>query len=264
MIIILCSIFGLIIGSFLNVVILRLPAGKSLSGRSGCVRCGHQLTAAELVPVFSYLFLRGRCAHCGEKISSRYAIIELTTAILFGLAATIFSPVSFITGVVLLRALFTLAVLVVIFAIDFEHYLILDQIIFPGLAIAVLFNIILDKLQTGGLFVLHGALSGGCLGAIILGLMFFALWFFSRGRWLGFGDVKLVLFLGMALGWPQAGVGVFLGILIGGAVSVWLLVRGRKGLKSQIPFGTFLSVGSVLALFWGQILLRWYLALLGF
>ncbi len=254
-------IFGCLIGSFLNVVVLRLPLGEKLTGRSHCPNCKRILSAFELVPLFSYLFLGGKCRTCHLKISPRYFFIEMLTGLLFVLAAVHIFPDTTIHFVSLVKLCLILSVLLAVFIIDFEYFLILDQVLLVGGVGVVLLSIIIDAL--GGSFA-RGVTLPSLAMAVICPIPFFLVWFVSKGKWMGFGDVKLAGFLGLALGWPQVWVGVLLGVFLGGISGIILLVSGKKDLKSQVPFGTFLSVGSALALFFGPWLLHWYLGLLGF
>lgn len=257
-------IFGALIGSFLNVVVLRLPGGEKLTGRSHCPNCGHQLAPLELVPMLSYLFLRGKCRKCRKAISPRYFIIELITGLLFALSAWLMPVDNWFDGLMLFRAVFIISVLIIVFVIDLEHFLIFDQVVFPCLFFLSALNLLSDLVFGHKLTSLNSFLAGGVAAGLVLWGGFYLLWFFSRGRALGFGDVKLVLFLAMALGWPLSFVGLFVSIILGGAVSLGLLLGQKKQLKSRVPFGTFLAVGWVIALFYGHPLLVWYLALLGF
>lgn len=259
-----CFIFGLLIGSFLNVVILRLPAGENLTGRSRCPRCGRILKAWELVPLVSYLILRGRCSACKAKISPRYFIIEFACASLFLIAGHLAYPASGADFAALLRHWTIIAVLLAVFVMDLEHFLIFDELIFYGLALLLPLNLVYDLISGSGLASPQSHFFGGAAAAVLLSGLFYLLWFFSKGRALGFGDVKLALFLGAALGWPLAFLGLFLAVMIGGAVSVVLLATSAKKLKDKVPFGTFLGLGWIAALFFGEKMLNWYLALLGF
>lgn len=260
----LAFIFGASIGSFLNVVILRLPVGKKLTGRSHCLNCGRTLTAPELAPILSYLALGGRCRGCGVKISPRYLIIELASGLLFAAAVWVFPPGDFYQAMVLAKVLLALSVLIVVFVVDLERYLILDIVLMVGAAAVLLCNFILNVSHKIPLWSLTGNFAGGLLAALLCPLPFFLLWYISAGKWMGFGDVKLAIFLGLVLPWPLWPLGLMLSVFLGGAAGLALLATGKKSLKSQIPFGTFLSLGSVLALFYGQYILRWYLSLLGF
>ena len=264
-ILILIFIFGAVIGSFLNVLILRLPQDKSVGGRSHCMNCNHELSAKELVPVFSYIFLRGKCSRCGHRISPRYWIIEIATGLLF-LFTFIFFQSPFAAGggldwLALARALFAVSVMVVVFMIDLEHYLILDKIIFPSIVIILLLNLILDWNSRG--FINGSYFFPGLIAAAGLFAFFGLLYMFSAGRWIGFGDVKLAVLLGLTLPFPFILVGVFLAFFIGSIAGVILIATGNKTLGSKVPFGTFLAASTVISLWFGQGLLDWYLRIIG-
>lgn len=256
-------IYGTLIGSFLNVLILRLPQGRSAGGRSECMTCKRQLTAWDLIPVISYFSLRGKCRGCSSPISPRYFIIELITGLLFALTLFILSPVSSFDYVVLLRVWFILAVLIVVFVIDLEHYLILDKVIYPAAIFILGLNIVLDILNGASFWTLSGYTIGGLLAALISFGFFFSLWFVSKGKWIGFGDVKFMILLGLALAWPNIWVGLFVSFILGGVIGTGLLLFGNKNMQSKLPLGTFLAVGTVVGLLWGDQLLTWYLGLIG-
>ncbi len=257
-------IFGSIFGSFLNVVILRLPEEKKLTGRSYCPNCKHNLGFLDLFPILSFLFLLGQCRYCSHKISPRYFIIEVITGVLFLWSVWVVNPVNLFGFILLLKYFLVVAALLTVFVIDLEHFLILDSIVFSSLGIAMALNLVLDILSHQAIFSLHHFFVGGLIAAICASAPFFAIWYFSEGKWMGFGDVKLALLLGAFLGFPNIFVGLMLAILSGGVLSVFLLTLTNKTLKSRLPFGTFLSFGSVLALFYGDKLLTWYLSILGF
>ncbi len=254
---------GTIIGSFLNVLILRLPRENSILGRSECPSCHASLKSRDLIPLFSFLLLKGKCRSCSAKISSRYFLIELLTGALFTVAFSVIDPSTLIGYFETLRAWFILAVLVVVFVIDFEHFLILDKIIFPSTLALLGLNIVSDLLSSNSLLSLSSLTLSGLLAAALTAGAFYLLWLFSRGRWIGFGDVKLMSFLGLALAIPQIFVGLFIAFVSGGLLGVLLLATGQKKMQSKLPLGTFLSVGSALALLWGHGLLHWYLSLIG-
>lgn len=256
--------FGAIIGSFLNVVILRLPEERKLTGRSSCNFCHHVLGIFELFPLFSFLALLGKCRHCRKKISPRYFIIELCAGLLFAGMWLVLSPSNFSELLMFVRNCFVAAVLLCVFVIDLEHFVILDSIIFSASAVVIVFNFLLSSFTGSPVWVLDGFLVSGLIGAFLGALPFWLVWYFSNGKWMGFGDVKLGLFLGLVLGWPQVFVGYFIAVLLGGIVSTFLLMFTKKTLKSQIPFGTFLSLGALVSLFYGPQMLKWYVAFLGF
>jgi leader peptidase (prepilin peptidase)/N-methyltransferase len=239
-----CFLFGLVIGSFLNVVIARLPDGRSIvSPPSACPRCGGLIRWYDNVPVLSWLWLRARCRSCKAKISWRYPAVELLTAVLFALAARRFGP-----ALDLGQALLLLAALVAITGIDLDHQIIPDVITLPGIAVG------------GGLAVaLHPAAWRDTLfGILIGGGLFFVIILASRGG-MGGGDMKLGAMMGAFLGWKLVLLAILLGVFAGGAVAIGLLVTGTKGRKDPVPFGPFLALGAVVSLLWGNDLLAWYL-----
>jgi leader peptidase (prepilin peptidase)/N-methyltransferase len=236
--------FGLVIGSFVNVVISRLPAGQSLWGpRSACPVCGAVIAWHDNIPVLSFVALKRRCRACAAPIAWRYVIIELATAVLFVGAYSHFG-----IGMHLIGAMLLLAMLVAITAIDLEHQIIPDAISLPGILTGVLVNLASDG--RGWVDALLGvALGGGVFFAIIL----------ASGGGMGGGDMKLGAMLGAFLGWKLTLVAVFVAVLVGGALAAGVLVTGRKSRKDPIPFGPFLALGGAVALFWGPTLLTWYL-----
>ncbi len=252
---ILAAIFGLTVGSFLNVCIDRLPRGESIStGRSHCEGCGRQLTARELVPVVSYLMLKGRCSSCGAQIPRRLPLVEIATALVF---ATLYLTDLPTTSFVLL--LVYACILIVIFVIDLEHSLILDKIVYPALTLALIVAAVVPPQWLGSLgphpFV--SALAGAATGFVLLFIIALA----SRGG-MGWGDVKFAAFMGAATGFPLIFVALFVGIIIGGVVGLLLLVLRKKGRKQAIPFGPFLAAGTMVTLVWGSAILQWYVGLM--
>ena len=257
---ILIFIFGLAIGSFLNVIILRLPKEKTLTGRSACPRCKKVLGTLELVPVFSFLFLGGKCKNCKQPISWRYPLIEFLTGLCFLLAWLNFEPVALPEWIVFAQVLFLIAFGVAVFVIDLENYLILDNLVWPAMVVFLVLNFAYDLALPGNGFA---RTVNGLLAALFSALPFYLIWFFSKGKAMGFGDVKLMLPLGLSLGWPLVGVGLFVAVVSGGVLGVNLMALGKKGLKSPLPFGCFLIVGALVAVFYGSDLVSWYLSFLG-
>jgi leader peptidase (prepilin peptidase)/N-methyltransferase len=255
--------FGSIVGSFLNVLILRLPREQSIGGRSHCNSCKRQLETIDLIPIFSYILLRGKCRTCKARISLRYFIIEFITGGLFVLSYFLIEPTNFSALTILFRTWFILAVLIVVFVIDLEHMLILDKIVFPASLIVLGINLLVDILSGIKIFSLSSLTGGGFLMSILISGSFYLLWFISRGRWIGFGDVKFMLFLGLALAWPKALVSLFIAFVSGGVLGIILLASGKQKMQSKLPLGTFLSVGMAVALLWGKPILHWYLGFLG-
>jgi len=238
-------VFGLVVGSFLNVVIARLPEHRSLwAPRSACPSCGTAIAWHDNIPVLSFLALRGRCRACGAAISARYPVVELGTAILWTLAYRQFGlTTEFAAAIVLLSAL------VVITGIDLAHQMIPDVITLPGTVTGFVAN-----LATGHVSWLDSLLGIAVGGGIFLIIIV------ASGGGMGGGDMKLGAMLGAFLGWKVLLLSVFVSVLLGGALAVGLLAAGRRGRKDPIPFGPFLALGGAVGLFWGDRLLHWYLA----
>ena len=257
-------VFGACIGSFLNVVILRLPAEEGLTGRSRCPACGRQLNWWELFPLLSFVFLGGKCSSCKAKISIRYFSVEFATAILFAACFIYLHPAGLAGYLMLAKFWLAVCVMVVVFVVDLEHFLILNRVVFPSALALGMLNLILDLVLHAHLFSAYSNFLGGLYAAVLAAAPFFLIWYFSRGKFMGFGDVKLVFLLGLLLGWPGVFVCLFAAIILGGISGGYLLLTTDKTLKSQLPFGTFLSLAAIFSLFFGEKLLRWYLSFLGF
>jgi leader peptidase (prepilin peptidase) / N-methyltransferase len=232
---------GLVIGSFLNVVIVRVPSGQNLLGRSVCPRCATPIAAHDNVPLVSFVLLRGRCRSCGGRISWRYPLVELSTAAAL-LAA--FARFGLTPAFALASAL--LAALIAITAIDLTHQIIPNAITLPGIAVG------LPGAPATGLTSWLDAL----LGVLVCGGLLFAVvkasgWFYSETHpqgGMGFGDVKLGAMLGAFLGWRLGLFALFVAVVAGGLVAAGLLLTGRKGRKDPVPFGPFLALGGATAL----------------
>lgn len=248
-------ILGLIIGSFLNCLVYRLRTKESMLGRSHCPKCGKQLSWFENIPVFSFLFLRGRCRHCEERIAWQYFIVEVVTGILFATAFYInFNSIDYSSSYFyfkMFRDLFFISVMIVVFIYDLKWYLILDSVTLPAAAVLLATNLFI------GMNWLNLLISG------IIGAGFFLLQFvISRGKWIGGGDIRLGLVMGVGLGWPLLPVAMMLAYISGALVGIGLILAGKKRFGSKLPFGVFLSAGSIVALFWGERIAEWYLGIL--
>ncbi len=247
-------IFGTIIGSFLNVVILRYGQ-KSLNGRSICLACKQQLKWFELVPVLSFLFLRGKCRNCQQKISWQYPLVEFATGLTFWL---IFIFVGGQNLIYLLYLWVIFSLLIIIFVYDLYHKLIPDLwvFLFSGLALA---NFLIFDFQGFGFSLINNLWAGP-----ILALPFAFLWFISRGRWMGLGDAKLSLGIGWFQGLVKGSSAIILGVWIGAVVGLFLVALSRVmrkkqlsfmgknfTIKSELPFAPFLIIGVMLVFFFG-------------
>ena len=247
-------IFGLIFGSFLNCVIYRLEEGKSfLKGRSFCPHCQHPLSFYDLIPLFSFFFLRGKCRYCQNKISLQYPLVEFFTGLLFSLIFLKFS----LNFQVLIYNLTICCLLILIFVFDLKHYLIPDQLIFGGTFLALIYQIF--KIYNFGNWNLSQIFNLGL--AILPSFFFLTIILISKEKWMGFGDFKLAIFLGLFLEFPKILVSLFISFLIGGIIGLGLVLTKKKNLKSEIPFAPFLVSGTFLTLFFGEKLIDWYLNL---
>ncbi len=256
-------VFGLIIGSFLNVYIYRFHTGKSLSGSSHCLSCRTPLRFYELFPLFSYLGLLGRCRSCGAVIPSRYFWVELTTGILFWLV------VNLVADIYLWPLLLVLmATLVVVSVYDLAHFIIPDAFVVFLCGIALVYGGYIF-FQTGDYYQLVWN-----FGASFLAFAFFAsLWWYSGGRWLGFGDAKLAIPLGFMVGvvgvFSMIALSFWIGTIISVAILVWqkYIRRGQLSfrlgkrpltIKSEVPFAPFLIIGFLLVLLFDVDVLTWF------
>ena len=231
-------------GSFLNAVIYRLDSGESIvKSRSHCPKCGHVLAWYELVPIFSFVIQGGKCRECKGSISWQYPMVELATAILFILVLYYNLP--------LLYTLTISSLLIVIFVYDLKHYIIPDKIIYPAILVSGIF--VWQHTTYNIQYTIYAAIGA----SVFFAAMFFA----SRGKWMGFGDVKLAFFMGLFLGWPDILVGLFAAFMLGGIIGMGLIAYGKKTMKSQVPFGPFLVTGTFIAMFLGDKITEWYLSL---
>lgn len=242
-------IFGLIFGSFLNSLIYRLAHGISIWGYSACPHCQKKLLYRDLIPLISFLALRGKCRFCGKKIGWQYFLVELFTGILFVL---IFWQHQVI-DLFLIRNLFFVLVLTFIFIFDLKYYLILDKIIWPSLLIAFLINLFLG-------FGIWNLILG-----ILIGAGFFLVQYLvSKAKWVGLGDVKFGALLGAMFGFNLTILTIILAYIIGGFIAIILLLSSKKRFGEVLPMGAFLSVAGFIVLLWGQQILDYYFNLLGF
>ncbi len=246
-------VLGLVVGSFLNCFVYRLEKKESIKGRSFCPNCRHQLSWHDLFPIFSFLFLMGKCRHCKKKISWQYPAVEVATAMIFLLIFSALSGPAPVWNFLGLAFLFYIASsLVIIFIYDLKHYIIPDRVLFPAIIITIIYRL----LENFPLFLNY-------FWAVAVASGFFLFIFLiSRGRWMGFGDVKLAVLMGLLLGLPNVLVALFLAFFFGAVIGVILMVRGKKKLKSEIPFGPFLILGTFITLLWGNLIVAWYLSTL--
>jgi leader peptidase (prepilin peptidase)/N-methyltransferase len=265
---------GLVLGSFANVCIHRLPERRNvLWGRSLCPACGHRIRAVDNLPLVSWIWLRGRCRDCGAGISWRYPLVELVTGLLCLALALRFGPGSGFA----VMTLFGLA-LVILFFTDLETMLLPDAVTLTGTVLGVLlasWNPLLAEEGTGGstrpmLSAIGGALAGA--GLVLVIMLGWRLW--TRGRLgpeaseeersgMGQGDLKMLALIGAFVGLRQVFVVTFVAAMLGSAVGLLLLAVRGGGRRTVLPFGTFLALAALATIFYGQAALAWYLRLLG-
>ncbi len=269
-----CGIIGLLVGSFLNVVIYRLPkmmerewqvqcaelnqaalpelAPFTLSvPRSACPRCGHAITALENVPILSYLWLRGKCRGCQIHISARYPVIEAITGILTALTATYFGY-----GIAAVAAIAFVWALIALTFIDFDTQLLPDSITLPLLWLGLLVN------MQNTFIPLHTAVIGAMAGYLSLWSIYWLFKLLTGKEGMGYGDFKLLAAIGAWLGWSMLPVVILLSSAVGAAVGIILIVVAKQGRSIPIPFGPYLAGGGLIALFWGKDILQSYLSTL--
>ncbi|HHY92668.1 MAG TPA: prepilin peptidase [Firmicutes bacterium] len=231
---------GLSVGSFLNVVAYRLPRGQSLlRPRSHCPHCNHGLALRDLVPLLSFLWLRGRCRYCGAPISWRYPVLELVTALYFLSAGTTIPAPGLLVRYLVLGSIFLVAA-----AIDLDTYTLPDSLTLGGAALAAM-------LPPGPrpAYLLGGLVGWGLLLVVAV---------VSRGG-MGGGDVKLGLTIGTFVAWPTVLVALFLAFLLGAVAGIGLVVTKKKKRSDPVPFGPFLAFGALVAGLWGHEFIQWYL-----
>lgn len=237
--------FGASIGSFLNVLIDRLPNEETLMGRSHCDFCGKKLVWYDLFPLFSYLFLRGKCRYCHKKLSWQYPFIEALTGLIF-LVIVYFYPA---LGLYRLLALIGIACsLLVIFVSDLKYHLISDYLLLSFFVFSLFFHYF-DGMPA--FYILKEYISSG----LIVSLPIFLIYFLSHEKAMGLGDVILTAIIGFLLGWKSGYMALYIAFVTGAIYGVSLMVIYRKKIKSRIPFGPFLVFGTIVMFLWGSEIL---------
>jgi leader peptidase (prepilin peptidase)/N-methyltransferase len=238
-------ILGTVIGSFLNVVIIRLKTKQSILKKpSHCVFCKKKLDWYELIPILSFIIQEGKCRHCKKKISWQYPLVEFFTGLIFVLIFAHFLNFGIITTCFMLLVS---CFMIILFVYDLKHYLVPNAIIYPVIVLAFIYRLFGDFN-----YFIAGLIGGAFFLIIVL---------ISHGKWMGIGDVKIGVLMGLLLGLNYLLVALFLAFFIGAIISIILLILKKKKLKSQIPFAPFLIGATFITLFWGEILINWYLGL---
>jgi leader peptidase (prepilin peptidase)/N-methyltransferase len=241
-------LYGITVGSFVNVLIHRIPNGMDIiKGRSMCTECGHKLAFGDLVPLFSYVWLKGRCRYCGSRISAGYPLVELINGLLYVAVLHRFG-----IGLMALGWFIAMPVLICVAFIDAAHRIIPDR--FPVLLAL-----------SGVLMVLSGEkpdIFSRVIGIFSVSVPFLLVALVSGGRAMGGGDIKLMAAAGFCLGWEQNLAALFIGALAGSAVSMVQMAKGKVGRGTQVPFGPYLSFGIAVSALAGEMLLEYYFGLL--
>lgn len=249
MFILIFFVLGAIFGSFINCLVYRIKSKKSILGRSFCPFCKHTLGFLDLFPIFSYLCLRAKCRYCKKKIAFQYFFMEILTGAVFAFGyyfyfiynlATIKTPQEFVFYLTI--SLF----LIIIGLYDFKYTLVADEFIFPAILFAFMFSIFM------GANIFYLLLSG------LVGFSFFAIQYYgSRGKWIGGGDMFIGIFMGFVLSWPNILIGITLSYIIGGLISIPLLILRLKKPMSQIPLGPFLVMGTYITILLGDKIIKY-------
>lgn len=253
-------ILGLAIGSFLNVIIDRVANGKKIGGRSYCDHCGKQITWYDLIPLISFILLQRKCRYCKKKISLFYPIVEFVTALLFVLTWLFIplyqtTPINYPTVVKILY-LAIISCLVVIFFTDLKYQIIPDQVQIVFFVLAFFLVLFSKELPS----IVPARLLAGFIVLLPIGLIFLI----SKGKAMGFGDVKLAFIIGFFLGVKDGLLALYFAIILGALAGVFLILLKRKNLKSTIAFGPFLIVGVMMMLFWGNAINEIVMNIYGF
>ena len=263
-------IFGACIGSFLNCVIYRLEKKKKITGRSFCPHCKHTLSWQDLFPVFSFLFLKGRCRYCKAKISWQYPVVELATGIVFLIIYNLkfeiynqFEISQFLNILNLFFLFYVASALIIIFVYDLKHYIIPDKVLFPAIIITFIYQLFSNLFNSN--WILNSnfkfQISNFVIAALIASGFFLVIFLISKGRAMGFGDVKLAVLMGLLLGLANVLAALFLAFFFGAIIGLILMVFKKKNLKSEIPFGPFLIIGTFMAILYGNQIVQWYTSL---
>ena len=255
LLIFLFALLGLTVGSFLNVCIDRLPRDESVvSPPSHCEACQHRLGLKDLIPVFSYLRLRGRCRYCQAAVSGKLLWVEIAAGLIFALLYWHFG-----LGPELGIMAFYACVFIVVFVIDLERGLILNKVVYPAMIVALLLALVPQPWLTRWIVingVANAALGGGVGFAIFLVIAIV-----SRGG-MGWGDVKLVALIGLAVGFPLVLFSIIVGAILGSIVALALMIARKRRFRETLPFGPFLALAAMITLFWGSDALSWYMGLM--
>jgi prepilin signal peptidase PulO-like enzyme (type II secretory pathway) len=250
---------GLAIGSFLNVLIDRSITGEAIwKGRSHCDHCKHKLHWNDLVPLISFILLRGKCRYCHKKLSFYYPLVELVTGAIFvltvsliGQASSMYQVVSIKYTIEMVYYLFLVSSLIALFFTDLKYGILPFSIVFSGIFVSIVYLLFND------IHLIPNALLSGVGAYAFFLLIFFGTLFFTKKEGMGFGDVVYAFFMGLILGFPKIVLGLYIAFVVGALIALILVILGKKKFKGgSIPFGPFLIFGTFVSLFWGQVLIE--------
>lgn len=248
-------LLGLSLGSFFNSWIWRhFENIRVVNGRSICIHCRRQLKWWENIPLFSFVFLRGRCYTCKKPISWRYPLLEISAALVLVFIYYYHTNYLGFNPVLFFRDVIFIGLLLVIFTYDSAYKIIPSELVWAGIVLGGIIN----------LFFLKYSFVNLALGALVAGGFFLVQYLISGGRWIGGGDVRMGFMMGIWLGWKQVLVALLIAYVVGAAVALILIILKKKSWAQEIPFGTFLSFGTFVSLYFGQNILDWYLGLIKF
>lgn len=251
MFVLICGLLGLLVGSFANVCVHRIPRRESVAfPASHCPKCDHPIAPYDNIPLFSWLILRGRCRHCHSPISWRYPLLELLMGVSWAGLAWHYGPAAQLG-----MALTLFFLLWVLSFIDFETGLLPDMLTLPGIVIGLLFSWWLGDL--------HDAFIGAVAGYGVLWLVNQLFFLYSGREGMGYGDFKLLAMLGAFLGWQALSFVILFSSVIGAIIGSIFLWLARRGMRTEIPFGPYLAAGGMVWLLWGDAILTWYMAMMG-
>lgn len=251
-------ILGTVFGSFIDCTAERLAKKEDvILKRSYCPKCHHSLAWFDLIPIVSFIFLKGRCRYCHARIPWEYPLVEFSTGLLFA-AVPLILGVNTISTFLLVASI----PLMIILLYDLKHSLIPDELIYPTLGITLLFWLGEDLFLKNPLTIETSFFLKSIIGLGIFGGFLALLYFLTREKGMGLGDVELGLLLGAILGWPQALIGLFLSFFIGAILGLILVITTKKSWKTEVPFGPFLIIGSLTAFLFGPALTSWFLTIL--
>ena len=250
-------LIGLILGSFVNAWVWRTRNDKSVAkGRSECTHCHHKLAWYDLVPVLSYVWLRGKCRYCHKHISIQYPLVEAGTAGLFGALYWVIAPTGVYGWVQFVLLVATTVLLVAAFVYDALYMELPEKYMLPAIALGVV-SLGLKAYQVG-----WDSLVPQLIGLACVVLFYTALWYFSRGKWLGAGDIRIVAIMGLFLNPKQLLVGLFFCYVIGAVYGLYMLYKSKNKKNIKVPFGPFLIIGFYIGLVAGEAIANWYLGFL--